>query len=754
MKKFLNIFFLLVLVSACSNNSIKSNNLSSDDKNEKVKITSKPSDIVIEKNYAVNTNKETTITYPKILTTSSSSIEFAYDSENILTIFDGEKFGFMDRNGDEITPYIYQKAGPMVDKMAMVMLDGKYGFIDINGNEKIPLIYDKSTFFSEGLAYFEIGERYGFIDTQGNEVFTLDCDSVSSFKEGRAFFSIDGKYGYIDKNGEIVIDNIYDDVYFFHDNIALVRIGEFFGVIDLYGNEVLPIKFHSINIKKDEIEAFIGEETVVYNKNGTVKEKGLNIIYENENGDKIFILDEKYGLTNNNEEIIIEAIYDYLYLIEDLDFLVACIDDKYGIIDYTEQVKVPFTYDMIRQTYYTYGVSNYINVTINNKEGIMSLDDFKIIIPPIYMSVKSFHDGYAIVRESLDYGLINEKGEIIIPLGTYDYIFRISEHLLGLKKNNSAFIANNSGKLVSNKIYNNSYFPQLGDYLIFNYNGKNGLLDNKGNEVVPAEYDYIAGSYSKVYGGSVVGTTTNYNDEIKNKLILVEDSKKSDMGEIILTNVITPKSKIYHKYINEKVKTYTEFGEIYRKDFSFFSEYIPTIKLYKIDGISSPVLYYHDRPIFRSNFPESYSSIFTIENNSVNELIKATECGGSFRGNYIQLYIEKGSDKVLLGTKGLYGGFGGGYAGTHSYYESKNVKFTASWATNPLNIFGHSESFLLENAEFFYNSDGEQCSKDDILDGNIVKQFEINDKLVLEESFNLEVNKYIPVPMDLFGKWY
>ena len=84
------------------------------------------------------------------------------------------KYGFVDGNGREITPIMYDRAyGFTDDGLALVKSDDKTGFIDRTGKEVIPVQYDWAGTFSEGLAPVAIGDRYGFINTVGAVVIPL-----------------------------------------------------------------------------------------------------------------------------------------------------------------------------------------------------------------------------------------------------------------------------------------------------------------------------------------------------------------------------------------------------------------------------------------------------------------------------------------------------------------------------------------------------------------------------------------------------
>ena len=207
--------------------------------------------------------------YPVIITpTLTSNIEFAIDSEDIFCIFNGEKYGYITKSGEEITDYIYDAAFPFSDGLACVMIDGKYGFIDNTGKECIPLIYDDAAPFHDELAYFAIDGIYGFMTKDSSIAFYLDCDSVSSFQEGLAYFSTDGMYGYIDQTGQTVIEASYSDADYFKNGIAFITIDGYKGAIDTNGNVVIPIEYEQLERSGNYITASIGDETYYYDLNG------------------------------------------------------------------------------------------------------------------------------------------------------------------------------------------------------------------------------------------------------------------------------------------------------------------------------------------------------------------------------------------------------------------------------------------------------------------------------------------------------
>ena len=58
------------------------------------------------------------------------------------------------------------------------MKSDKYGFIDKTGNEVVPCKYDIASDFREGLAIVEMNGKRGYIDKTGREVTPVKYDEI------------------------------------------------------------------------------------------------------------------------------------------------------------------------------------------------------------------------------------------------------------------------------------------------------------------------------------------------------------------------------------------------------------------------------------------------------------------------------------------------------------------------------------------------------------------------------------------------
>ncbi|MCX6165801.1 MAG: WG repeat-containing protein, partial [Ignavibacteriae bacterium] len=142
-----------------------------------------------------------------------------------------DKWGFIDKEGNEVIPFKYNHIGSfyfvdleilkqlieedykednndIFDKglakgIAKVELNDKWGFIDKEGNEVIPIKYDEIFNFKEGLARVKLNNKWGFINEQGREVIPAKYDEIDSdgSKEGLLQVKLNGKWEFVDREG-------------------------------------------------------------------------------------------------------------------------------------------------------------------------------------------------------------------------------------------------------------------------------------------------------------------------------------------------------------------------------------------------------------------------------------------------------------------------------------------------------------------------------------------------------------------------
>ena len=115
-------------------------------------------------------------------------------------------WGFRDRNSkDMAVPAVYDEVFSFKEDLCCVQKDEKFGFINRQGEEIITLIYDCATSFREGVACVFKGDSCGYIDINGETVVDFKYDAGTPVSNGECRVKKNGKWG------ELHIDNP-DDV--------------------------------------------------------------------------------------------------------------------------------------------------------------------------------------------------------------------------------------------------------------------------------------------------------------------------------------------------------------------------------------------------------------------------------------------------------------------------------------------------------------------------------------------------------------
>lgn len=230
---------------------------------------------------------------------------FAEDFSHNLACVQNEsgKWGFINKNGENITDFIFDSAHSFADNLALVEKDGLYGYIDENGEMVIPPQFCESYDFSCGLACFKKDDLYGYIDKTGEVKIPPEYSLAWDFCENYAAVKKDELYSFIDTEGNVKISGDYDRATRFSDGLAPVRKknGKY-GLINADGTLAVPHKYD-----------FISEFS---NRYASVR------------------IDEKYGYINENGLSVIPCVFDRADSFSD-GYAFAVMGEKSGYIDKT-----------------------------------------------------------------------------------------------------------------------------------------------------------------------------------------------------------------------------------------------------------------------------------------------------------------------------------------------------------------------------------------------------------------------------------
>lgn len=359
--------------------------------------------------------------------------EIKYGNETYTIVKNNGRFGIINSMGLEILPceLMYDDIwiSDINPEYLQVEKNDKQGIIDLCGKTIIPIIYDGFMVFSEGLAAVEKDGRYGYIDTSGKTAIPFKYDFAIEFENGYASVSLDGEDQVIDKTGKNVYINRDN-----YDGVSTIGTnGKLLRVSKKNKEGLVDIKGYTvIPCKYDKIHFFHMEQEPIKVQIGN-----------------------KYGCYNHDGVEIISCIYDDMcHFDTNHDVTFARLGNKYGLIDIDGDAITPFIYEECEE-YICFSDGGLCPVKIKGKFGYINTSGEEVI-PVIYDKAEDFEYGYAKTKINNKWNLINTQGEVVIAnIGTAG--FALSEDMICLKKQ-----------------------------------GKFGVVDLKGAELVPFIYDEIS----------------------------------------------------------------------------------------------------------------------------------------------------------------------------------------------------------------------------------------------------------------------
>ncbi len=351
------------------------------------------------------------------------------------------------------------------------------GFINQKGEQITPFIYDY-VYISGNYLIVEKDKKYGMLDNKGNYILSLDYDLIRNYDEF-TLLQKNNKLALFIENQGIVTDFIYNDLLdVFYPNYILLT-----------------------NNK--------GETVYTVNKDEEIKDmKDSLLIVLNKKSNKMFLRD----LKNMN---LFESDYNQIEFIS--NFLKVSNDNKVGISTYKNEIVIPLDFSSI----YEFN-NDYFIVSKDNLNGVYQQSN--VILPLNYKYITSFLTDYLYVTNENDLsGLYDANLNVVIPEGYKIYEYYKSFYLL--EQNNQLLIFNiddqSTLKLNPNYKfrYKNQYWISKRNYFVLQEGNKYGVINYKGEIIIPFEYDYLEPIYASnkfiTKKNSKYGLISNKNEIVK-----------------------------------------------------------------------------------------------------------------------------------------------------------------------------------------------------------------------------------------------
>jgi hypothetical protein len=502
--------------------------------------------------------------------------------------------------------------------------------LTLSGQNKIPGHYNQRAtifetsdkrywidYFHYGVAKISKGGYLGLMDSTGLILCEPVYDKIFDFEGDVARVCLNNKYGLINKKGKEIYppQSIY--VAEFSEHLTWFKNDSgIWGCINDKGETIIKPKFDRVSSFKEGMAIFYYENNI-----GTVDANGKEIIYFNLNPEKVSNYKEF-------EQEIFKGISSFINEDEPSQILTEKSDKN--LLRFSQGLAVSLRSDNGR---YKYG---YVGPDGHEK------------IPFNFDNAHDFVKGYACVEKKGKWGVINQKGDFVIPplyetaQGTPINRFIISDkNKLGVVDlNNRKVIPLMYGKIkylfddlfsISNQIdsdNNNSGITQMHKLA-----GSWGVINLNGELILPMEFDVID-ILNKNIGAGFKFSLRSDNSAMLGDDPMKEQSKSQPRYAIDISAkyiLFSPKGII------NKVPYDYNFGSVIATkpvfDFIDFKRYTNTVKYF--EGILSVV---RDSTTFYLN-KEGREIVF----NNQNIISKSS----STRKDFIPKYNQKGKWEIV-----------------------------------------------------------------------------------------------------------
>lgn len=320
--------------------------------------------------------------------------------------------------------------------------------------------YDYIGEFNQGVAIVVKNNLYGVILMGGNEIIAPSYDYISSFKDGYAQAIRKGECKILNLSGReckqyngkfIAIPTKYDSVRDFKNGYACVKLNGKWGAIDVNCNEIFEPQFYFLS-------DFVA---------GTAKYKKKYCQYANSWG---YLNDEGFCSECNLMEPEIEP--DGNLIIERYELSTNSNGSAFVNMANNDPKR---------------------RVRINNKGQLLVKNgDAVIALPQNFLIARNYRDGVAIVQDSTGFwGAVDTKGRIVVPL-EYSRINDFSENKAFAKnRNGNLCLLSTNGSIIKEFDTFSDGESFKGGYAIVSENGKHGLVNNNGKEILSPINGYI-----------------------------------------------------------------------------------------------------------------------------------------------------------------------------------------------------------------------------------------------------------------------
>lgn len=226
----------------------------------------------------------------------------------------------------------------------------------------------------------------------------------------------------------------------------------------------------------------------------------------------------KYGLIDKRGDLLIEAKYDEMEILDNPEFVKVAYDGRYGVLDKFGKVIVPLEYDFVGKM-----CEDIIVVCKNGLYGCFDKTG-TLIVPLEYDEIKEYAGEMARFRYKGRFGFIDKEGEILVAPFSDD-VENFSEGCALVKIKNKFGFVTLQGDWITVPMYE-AGGSFSGGLAYVSMHGKYGYIDKSGEFAIPMAYS-AAKDFDVVYGLACVSINDKWGviDRSGNIIIPIQFDK-------------------------------------------------------------------------------------------------------------------------------------------------------------------------------------------------------------------------------------
>jgi len=437
-------------------------------------------------------------TYGRVLgLTSHPALSYYRYRRDILTVRDGDRYGFVNKRGESVIPARFEDARPLHRRtgVAAVKFQGKWGLIAPDGEFRVAPRCDEilADVYEPSFWRFRVKDRWGVVDVHGTERVPPRYDAIVRIGKKVVTAKAAGGYAIVSLASGKAAPRQYENVGSIREDVVLAKWNGKWGVVSANRGVLITPRF-------DSVEGFDGEDGVC-----EVSEE------------------HRVGLIDGSGRVLLEPTFKRISSARGGFSPVESEENLWGIVERsTGKVRVEPQYVRIKG--HDCFESGLAIVRGDGGWGLLGLASNKLLVACKHTDLNRWNDlfaaesggvyvlfdmsggevvsgglgiadlpkpnalvrGYGIVRAKSGAGLITESGRIALPL-KYEDLGIPSEGMIPAKRDGEWGYVDMTGTFV--------IAPRFGAARSFKngvaavkIGGRFGYIDRAGKQVVPPAY--------------------------------------------------------------------------------------------------------------------------------------------------------------------------------------------------------------------------------------------------------------------------